>query len=127
MKRKILKCLVLIIIFTSLIGCGSTGPQGETGNGISSITLTESKDLVDTYTIYYTDGTITTFTVTNGKDGLQGIQGEAGKDGHTPVITIENGYWYIDGVNTLQHAQGVQGETGKDGYTPYIPLRYSGL
>ena len=112
MKRKILKCLVLIIIFTSLIGCGSTGPQGETGNGISSITLTESKDLVDTYTIYFTDGTITTFTVTNGKDGLQGIQGEAGKDGHTPVITIENGYWYIDGVNTLQPAQGVQGETG---------------
>ena len=112
----------MIISLSVLCSCsveqgpmGPQGVQGETGNGVSSITLTESKDLVDTYTIYYTDGSTTTFTVTNGKDGsqgIQGIQGEPGKDGHTPVITIENGYWYIDGVNTLQPAQGVQGETG---------------
>ena len=96
-------------------GKKAQGLKGETGNGIRSIVLTESKDLVDTYTIYYTDGSTTTFTVTNGKDGtqgIQGIQGEPGKDGHTPVITIENGNWYIDGVDTLQPAQGVQGETG---------------
>ncbi|MBQ4060665.1 MAG: metallophosphoesterase [Bacilli bacterium] len=94
------------------------GIKGETGNGISSITKTNTSGLVDTYTITYTDGTTTTFTVTNGKDGkdgeqgIQGIQGEPGKDGHTPVITIQDGYWYIDGVNTLQVAQGVKGETG---------------
>ena len=57
----------------------------------------------------------TTFTVTNGKDGaqgIQGIQGEPGKDGHTPVITIENGNWYIDGVNIKVSATGPKGETG---------------
>ena len=79
---------------------GINGNKGETGNGISSITLTKQDGLVDTYTIYFTDGTTTTFTVTNGKDGEQGIQGEPGKDGHTPVITIENGNWYIDGVDS---------------------------
>ena len=113
-------CLFLMIISLSILcSCsveqgpiGPQGVQGEAGNGISSIKLTNTDGLVDTYTIYFTDGTTTTFTVTNGKEGLQGIQGETGKDGHTPVITIENGYWYIDGVNTLQPAQGIQGETG---------------
>lgn len=48
---------------------GATGPKGDTGNGISSITKTGSSGLVDTYTITFTDGTSTTFNVTNGKDG----------------------------------------------------------
>lgn len=91
---------------------GEKGDPGKDGVGILSIEKTSTDGLVDTYTIVFTDETTTTFTVTNGKDGLQGIQGEPGKNGHTPVITIENGYWYIDGVNTLQPAQGVQCETG---------------
>ena len=51
---------------------GNTGPQGETGatgNGIASITKTGTSGLVDTYTITYTDGTTSTFEVTNGQDG----------------------------------------------------------
>lgn len=48
---------------------GATGAKGDTGNGISSITKTGSSGLVDTYTITFTDGTSTTFNVTNGKDG----------------------------------------------------------
>lgn len=54
---------------------GATGPQGEqgvkgdTGNGIVSIAKTGTSGLVDTYTITFTDGTTTTFTVTNGADG----------------------------------------------------------
>ena len=119
-KLRYFICLFLMFISLSILcSCsveqgpiGPQGVQGEAGNGISSIKLTNTDGLVDTYTIYFTDGTTTTFTVTNGKEGLQGIQGETGKDGHTPVITIENGYWYIDGVNTLQPAQGIQGETG---------------
>ncbi len=92
-----------------------TGQDGEDGNGISDISKTSTEGLVDTYTITYTDGTTTTFKVTNGEQGeqgIQGIQGEKGEDGHTPIITIQNGYWYIDGVSTNQSAQGVQGETG---------------
>lgn len=45
---------------------GDTGEQGETGNGIVSITKTGTEGAVDTYTITFTDGTTSTFTVTNG-------------------------------------------------------------
>ena len=48
---------------------GNTGEKGATGNGIASITKTSSEGLVDTYTITFTDGTKTTFEVTNGEDG----------------------------------------------------------
>ena len=48
---------------------GPQGPQGPTGNGIASIVKTGTSGLVDTYTITYTNGTTTTFTVTNGQDG----------------------------------------------------------
>ena len=44
-------------------------PQGATGNGIQSITKTGSSGLIDTYTITYTNGTTSTFRVTNGADG----------------------------------------------------------
>ena len=48
---------------------GDTGPAGATGNGIASIVKTGTSGLVDTYTITFTDGSTTTFTVTNGQDG----------------------------------------------------------
>lgn len=41
------------------------------GKGISSIQKTATAGLVDTYTITYSDGAITTFTVTNGKTAYQ--------------------------------------------------------
>lgn len=44
-------------------------PQGETGNGIDRIEKTSTSGLVDTYTIYYTDGATWTYTVTNGQSG----------------------------------------------------------
>ena len=40
------------------------------------------------------------------EEWLESIKGEKGEDGHSPVITIENGYWYIDGVNTNVLAEG---------------------
>lgn len=46
---------------------GPEGPAGETGNGIESIDLTGSSGNIDTYTISFTDGSTTTFTVTNGE------------------------------------------------------------
>ena len=48
---------------------GVQGETGPTGNGIASITKTGTSGLVDTYTILYTNGNSTTFTVTNGQDG----------------------------------------------------------
>ena len=46
---------------------GETGATGATGNGIASISKTGTSGLVDTYTITYTNGQTTTFTVTNGE------------------------------------------------------------
>lgn len=46
--------------------------KGDTGNGIASVEKTASSGLVDTYTITYTDGTTSTFSVTNGAAGADG-------------------------------------------------------
>ena len=131
MKKSVLKIVAMVLAMVMMLAmfascsqqgeqgpAGPTGPQGEqgdTGNGVKSIVKTSTEGLVDTYTITFTDGTTTTFTVTNGangEQGIQGIQGVKGEDGHTPVITIQNGYWYIDGVNTNQSATGFSGATG---------------
>lgn len=49
--------------------------------GVESITKTGTSGLVDTYTILYTDGTSTTFNVTNGAPGPQGPEGPQGPKG----------------------------------------------
>lgn len=102
---------------------GQTGPTGPAGNdgqdGVSIVNIvkTSSSGSVDTYTIYYSDGTTSTFTVTNGEDG-DSIQGEPGQDGHSPVITIgPNGNWFIDDVDTGQPSTGTDGLPGADGAT----------
>lgn len=51
---------------------GIQGIQGETGNGIATIQKTSTSGLIDTYTITYTDGNTSTFSITNGKDGEDG-------------------------------------------------------
>lgn len=124
MKRKSLKSFIWLgLLVISLTGCGAepvVGPQGEPGkDGVSivSVTLTSSSENIDTYTITYSDDHTSTFKVTNGVDG-ESIKGEPGKDGHTPVIEIKDGYWVVDNVSTgilAQGPQGIQGEPGKDG------------
>ena len=47
---------------------GDPGKNGQDGVGVISIEKTSSDGLIDTYTITFSDGTTTTFTVTNGKD-----------------------------------------------------------
>ena len=78
--------------------------KGETGNGIASITKTSTNVLVDTYTILFTDGTHTTFDVTNGKSivsiaktstsGLVDTYTITFNDTTTTTFTVTNG---IDG------------------------------
>ena len=95
---------------------GEDGQKGKDGVSIQNIEKTSTSGSVDTYTITYSDGSTSTFKVTNGVDGNQGIQGEKGEDGRTPTITIsEDGYWVIDGVKSTTLAQGVKGDTGEKG------------
>lgn len=60
------------------------------GNGISSITKTGTNGNVDTYTVAFTNGTSTTFTVTNGLNGEDGtaatIQIGSVTQGDTPSV-----------------------------------------
>lgn len=51
---------------------GKQGLQGETGNGIVSIIKTSTDGLIDTYTILFSNGEKTTYTITNGKTGADG-------------------------------------------------------
>lgn len=74
---------------------------GDTGNGIVTVVLTNTVGLIDTYTITYTDNTISTFNVANG-NGISGIAltGTVGlvdtytitfDDGTTATYTVTNG------------------------------------
>ena len=62
------------------------------GNGIQSIEKISTSGLVDTYQITFTSGSTFEYEVTNGE---------------MPVITIQNGKWYVNGVDTGQSALGV--------------------
>lgn len=58
-----------------------TVPKGDDGRGIASIVRTSGNGAAgttDTYTITYTDGTTSTYTVRNGSDGQDGDKGEPG-------------------------------------------------
>jgi hypothetical protein len=61
---------------------GSKGDKGDTGNGIQNIEKVSTVENVDTYAIHYTDGTQTTFDVTNGevtKEQLDEVDNRAKK------------------------------------------------
>ena len=77
---------------------GNPGADGEDGNGIVSVAKTGTSGLIDTYTITFTDGTTSTFTVTNGEDG------------NTPVITATK-----SGKVTTIYSNGVAIATINDG------------
>lgn len=91
----------MLNFFDPFIGGGTSGGGSETpgkdGNGIVSIKKTGSEGLKDIYTILYTNGTTTTYEVTNGADGTNGRDGVDGKDGK-------------DGTN------GTDGTNGKSAY-----------
>ena len=116
MFKKILAlvlCICLSLAFLSACA-GEVGPQGEAGkpgadgNGIVSIEKTASDGLVDTYTITFTNGTTTTFTVTNGTSGKPGTDGKPGESGlsayeiyikYHPEYTGTEEEWINDLVN----------------------------
>ena len=91
----------MLNFFDPFIGGGTSGEgsgtPGKDGNGIVSIKKTGSEGLKDTYTILYTNGTTTTYEVTNGADGSNGRDG-------------------IDGTNGKDGINGTNGENGKSAY-----------
>lgn len=103
---------------------GLKGADGNNGVGIQSITKTGTSGLVDTYTILFTNGKSTTFTVTNGEKGDPGIgiQGDPGNgisdiektstQGLVDTYTIS----FTDGTSTtFTVTNGAPGQSGSDG------------
>ncbi|MBQ3017181.1 MAG: hypothetical protein IJD79_10415, partial [Clostridia bacterium] len=89
---------------------GKDGADGANGKDGESVTVTEVKKiategLVDTYVIIFSDGTTTTFTVTNGADGVDGEDGKDGADGKDGT----------DGKDGLDGKDGINGKDGVDG------------
>lgn len=107
---------------------GENGQDGEDGRGIVSIAKTASRGNTDTYTITYTDGTTSTFQVTNGINGQDGAQGATGATGvgiasviettrstasegvNVVTVTLTNGV-----TSTFEVRNGAQGEKGDAG------------
>jgi len=76
-----------------------SGVPGDDGRGIINIVRTSGTGeagTIDTYTIYYTDATTSTFSVKNGANGI------------TPVVG-QNGNWHLGAVDTGNKAIGVDG------------------
>jgi len=79
--------------------------KGEAGNNIQSVDKTSTSGLVDTYTITLTDGTTTTFQVTNGssiqsieKTNTQGLVDTYTvtlTNGNTSTFTVTNGEYDV--------------------------------
>lgn len=86
---------------------GPQGPKGDTGATGATGSQGPKGDKGD--------------TGEQGPQGEQGPKGDTGPagtdgaDGHSPVITIVNGIWHIDGISTGIGAVGPQGEQGPQG------------
>lgn len=80
-------------------------------NSITDIRKTSSEGLVDTYTIYYTDGSTSTFEVENGAQGPQGEPGPQGPQGEPGAAGAQG----PKGDKGDPGEQGPQGETGPQG------------
>ena len=110
--------------------------SGAPGRGITNIDGPVSENLNDTYTIHYTDGTTSTFVVTNGADGETGPVGptgpegsagvgiasiaKTGEDGNTDIYTIT-----YTNENTSQFTV-TNGVDGEDGISPTVTAEGQG-
>lgn len=84
--------------------------KGEAGNNILSITKTGTSGTVDTYTITLTDGSTTTFEVTNGSD-IESITKTATAGlVDTYTVTLTDG-----STSTFEVTNGADGADGDDG------------
>lgn len=112
--------------------------KGQEGQSIKSIEKTGTSGLVDTYTITLTDGTTSTFTVTNGKEisnisktgtsGLVDTYTITFNDGTTSTFTVTNGEGVqnlqIGGRNLIKDSKGeviISNSTLKEKYVYYSP------
>ena len=113
---------------------GLKGDKGDNGtNGQDGITPTISED-----GYWVVNGQKTNIVAVNkphiGRNGnwwignedlgvkAKGEKGQDGQNGRTPVLSIIDGFWAIDGVKTTTKAQGDKGQNGQNGRTPVLSI-----
>jgi hypothetical protein len=128
--------ITFTIIETALSGSSELANVaiGETGNGISNVTLFSTVGNLKTYRILYTNSTHFDFVVTDGINGVNGTNGTNGVDGNgissitllstvglvkTYRITFTDSsifdFIVTDGAQGLQGLKGDKGDTGERG------------
>ena len=85
---------------------GINGTNGTNGTSIVSIVKTGSSGLIDIYTITFSDGTSTTFSITNGAPGATGQTGSTGQTG----APGENGTIWQAGRNFAEFTEARVGD-----------------
>ncbi len=122
MLKKIISLLLVLVLCFSITACageqgpkGDQGPAGVDGTAVTLVSLekTKTEGLLDTYTMTFSDGTVSQFAVKNGSAGA------AGTNGTSPTVG-ENGNWWIGELDTGVKVAGAAGTNGKDGVTPTI-------
>lgn len=101
---------------------GDKGDRGTDGRAITNVSLTSTNGLVDTYTISFSDGTRTTFDVSNGSDiqsiaktstsGLLDTYTVTLTDGSTSKFTVTNG----NGIKSIALTSGTHAPGTSDVY-----------
>jgi len=89
--------------------------KGPAGKGIQSITKTGTVGLVDTYTITYSDGTTSTFTVTNGSSGADIVTSWETTLSDSKVPSEKLTKDTLDGKASNSHTHGNLSNDGKIG------------
>ena len=73
------------------------------------------------------DGHSPEITIQNGYWFIDGVSTGVVADASVAnVVSIENGYWFINGTNTQIVARGTNGTNGTDGHTPVITINNDG-
>ena len=92
---------------------GAQGVQGETGNGIDRIELTDTTGAVKTYTIYFTDGSTYDFEVTDGEVTLAELASVLPTDTASGAIaSFEDGSDLFDYLSCIVDIEPVQSGSG---------------
>lgn len=90
------------------------------GKGILSVTKTSASGVVDTYTITFDDGSITTYTVTNGRDGVNlgdvAVADDLVTNDPTKVLSAKQGYVLGNDVAPMKTTDSYTSSDLLDGY-----------
>ena len=102
MFRNVTRLIICLIILIGLSGCQIIpGDEPKVEEQYEIFLLAKKSGYIGTYEEWL-----------ESIKGEKGDKGDKGEDGHTPVITIVDGYWYVDGVNTFVLAEGKNGVDG---------------